>query len=263
VLSTYLGNVIRTKKLHCHTYVEPYAGGAGVALSLLLLERVERIAINDLDHSVYSFWQTVKYDSAWLCEKIGSTQLSISEWRKNRDIYLSSTAADSRELGFAFFYLNRTNHSGILDGRPIGGLDQNGKWKMDARFNRAQLISRVANIGLYANRITVSNMDGAAFAEDHLKSGDSFVYLDPPYYVKGGSLYLNHFNLKDHQNLASKLNAYPKGKWLLTYDCVDEIRNLYPARAKVEFTLNYSANSAKVGKELLIASDSMSNILPS
>jgi len=238
------------------TYIEPYAGGAGAALSLLLLEKVERIVINDLDRAIYAFWRAVLCDSEKLINRIWKTEITIAEWRRQQVIYKNKMASEF-DLGFATFYLNRTNYSGIIDGGPIGGIDQKGEWSLGVRFNKEKLIERIKMIALYKSRIVVSNMDGLDLLSKYKDKQNVFIYLDPPYYVKGGCLYLNYYMEKDHFELSALLNKHNKLNWLLTYDNIENIRKLYPKRRKQDFYLNYSARMASKGKEIMIFSDSL------
>jgi DNA adenine methylase len=253
-LSEFLTDVIEENKLSESTYAEPYAGGAGAALTLLILEKVERIIINDLDRAIYAFWVTAINNSDKLIRKIERISLSMNEWNLQKEIYRSNTK-DEFKLGFATFYLNRTNRSGIIEGGPIGGVKQKGKWKIDARFNRAALIDRIDKIAQYKNRIKITNKDGIEFIKSLCKKENIFSYLDPPYFIKGSSLYLNHYKKHDHKDLAEVLNENRKMNWILTYDNVPEIQILYQKRKKLDFTLNYHADIAKKGHELLIHSD--------
>jgi DNA adenine methylase len=157
--------------------------------------------------------------------------------------------------GFATFFLNRTNKSGILNGGPIGGLDQTGKWKIDARYNKKALIQRIRDIAEYKGRITVTNEDGVDLVSRYLQKKNVFVYLDPPYYEKAADLYLNIFEEKDHARLAKKLNAHPEATWLLTYDDRPEILKLYSERETINFSLSYNAYEKRLGRELMILSD--------
>ncbi|MDI9641313.1 DNA adenine methylase [Kamptonema cortianum] len=252
-----LDQIIKLKQLHGSVYVEPYAGGAGAALSLLFLEKVDRIVINDLDPAIFAFWKAATEESEWFASQVATIPLSVNEWRRQRQIYLNGSEHSTRELGFALFYLNRTNRSGIVEGWPIGGLDQCGKWKIDARFNREALSARIRAIGLYRNRIEVMNSDGIALAKEYLIKNEGLVYLDPPYFAKGKSLYLNHYKSEDHKSLAKLLNRHRNSAWVLTYDNVEPIRKLYPKRRILDFSLNYSVHSAKTGSEILIPSDSL------
>jgi DNA adenine methylase len=255
-LSDFLTDVIESNQLQGSTYVEPYAGGAGAALTLLMLEKVEDIVINDLDEAIYAFWKSVTEQPNKFIQKLEKIEVSVIEWQKQKEIYRRKSK-DILKLGFSTFYLNRTNRSGIIEGGVIGGSNQQGKWGIDARFNKEALIERIEKIALYKNRISVSNKDGILLIKELRRKKKVFAYLDPPYYVKGGSLYLNHYRHEDHERLANLLNNSSNLHWMLTYDNIDEIKKMYSARACYEFSLNYHADTAKVGQELLILSDQL------
>jgi len=186
--------------------------------------------------------------------KISSTPLTVKEWKNQKAIY-ESTGSPEFDLGFATFYLNRTNRSGVLNGGPIGGLDQKGKWKINARFNKKSLIDRIKALSSFANRISIFNKDGIELVKTYLGKKNTFIYLDPPYYEKGASLYLNHYKEYDHKKLADCLNANRDAFWLLTYDNTKPIKELYKKRNMMKFTLNYNVHTARIGKEILIVSD--------
>jgi len=259
LLFPFFDDVIKKNKLKNITYVEPFAGGAGAALALLFLEKVEKVVINDLDRAIYSFWKSAVFESTKFIEKIYSTPVTVSEWGKQKRIY-NDKHNDEFSLGFAAFFLNRTNISGILDGGPIGGKDQKGKWKIDARFKKDKLAEKIGQLHQYKNRISVTNKDGLDLINGFLNKKNAFIYLDPPYYEKGSTLYLNHYCKSDHQMLADKLNQNPDSFWLLTYDNKKEIRSLYPLRKIVNFSLNYNAYEARKGKEIMIFSDVLAAI---
>ena len=255
-LFPFFDKVIKQNNLENVTYIEPFAGGAGAALALLFLEKVERIVINDLDKAIYSFWRSAIFDSAKFIKKIHSTPITVKEWRKQKAIY-SNPKAKRFELGFATFFLNRTNMSGILDGGPIGGVDQKGKWKIDARFNKEKLSERIHQLSLYKNRISVFNKDWIELIGAYLKKKNAFIYLYPPYFEKGATLYLNHYKKDNHAALAKRLNDSPDAFWLLTYDNKKEIKALYPDRQVVNFSLNYNAYESRKGREIMVFSDAL------
>lgn len=238
------------------TYVEPYAGGAGAALALLYSGKVERVVINDFDAAVYAFWCAATNSSEAFVEKMKRTPVNVTEWHRQKKIYQDKNATIF-DRGFATFFLNRTNVSGIMGGGPIGGLDQKGKWKIDARFSKETLAKRLEQLGAYSDRITVTNRDGVDLIKDYLHLKNSFIYLDPPYFEKGSSLYLNSYEGADHSNLATVLNQSPESFWLLTYDKKPQIKSLYPDRRVINFSLDYRAYEARVGKEILILADSV------
>jgi DNA adenine methylase len=237
-------------------YIEPYAGGAGAALSLLMLGRVEAIVINDFDPAIFAFWDSVVNNSQGFIEKIRSTETTVDEWRHQKSIYKAADTDHPLELGFATFFLNRTNRSGILNAGPVGGMDQTGKWKIDARYNKEALISKIQLIQSMRQRISVSNEDGIEVIKKYGSLDTSFFYVDPPYFVKGAELYLNAFKQKNHEDLAHTLNEFKDSKWLLTYDNEPEIRELYPQRSYRPFDLKYSVHhNNHAGSELMFFSD--------
>ena len=257
-MAPFMSKVFEGSKLKNITYVEPYAGGAGAALALLFTNKVKRIVINDLDKSIYSFWKSVVNDPKKFIRKIYSTPVTINEWKKQKLIYKNP---DSKQfaLGFATFYLNRTNISGILDGGPIGGLKQKGEWKINARFNKKGLAKRIRQLSCYQSRISIFNEDGLELIDQYLNKQNAFIYLDPPYYGKGATLYMNHYIKKDHEALARKLNGNSNALWLLTYDNKAKIRSLFQKRKNVNYSLKYNAYKSRLGKELIILSDPLAN----
>lgn len=236
------------------TYIEPYAGGAGVALALLMMEKVSNIIINDYDEAIYCFWKSILDDTQRFVNKIKSTDVNMREWKKQKRIYENTSSQFS--LGFATFFLNRTNYSGVITGGPIGGAKQKGEWKLDARFNKKDLIERIERISYFKNRIKVKNEDGLKLINQYSRRRDVFVYLDPPYYVKGGSLYLNSFEHNNHLALSKSLKSKNVMKWFLTYDNVKEINEMYEGCSSVPFEINYSANKVCRGKEVMVFSKS-------
>ncbi len=260
-LAGFFGNLIGRLGIRSATYVEPYAGGAGAGIALLRQDVVQRLVINDVDPAVYCFWVSVIGHSERFAAKIADTPLDVDEWRRQKEIYRAADESDPLSLGFAFFYLNRTNRSGILNAGPIGGVNQDGNYKIGARFNRDQLAQRVAAIGALAPRITVLSLDGISVVHRYAPDTSAFVYVDPPYVDMGGSLYLNAFTHRDHADLAGTLSQQPDGNWVVTYDPSDFIRQLYRDHPVREYQLSYSAHRTGKARELLIASRPVSRVL--
>jgi DNA adenine methylase len=255
-LYSKLKSIIRANDLTQGTYVEPYAGGAGAALALLVTGEVRRIVINDLDPAVFAFWSAAVAEPARFGERIAKVDLTVDEWSRQKEAYLSGST-DPFDRGFATFYLNRTNRSGVLNGGPIGGMDQTGNYKIDARFNREALTERIRVIGLHASRISVTNLDGITVLRKYAWRANTLVYADPPYFDKAGSLYLNSFNEDDHAKLAECLNGYADGKWVLTYDNVPQVKALYSDRRSSLFSLHYSAHRVVKAQEIMVFSDGL------
>ena len=259
-LYSRLRQLIRDSNLAGCTYVEPYAGGAGAGLALLVSGQVDHVVINDLDPAIHAFWQLLVNSPDELIKRIRSTPLDVAEWRRQKKIYAAGCADDVEALGFATFFLNRTNRSGVLNGGPIGGLDQTGNYKIDARFVREKLAERIRILKLYGSNITVSCKDGAEVIAEYAGRPKTFIYADPPYFEKAGSLYMNSFRAKDHEALAQTLNTIADATWLLTYDNVAAVHRLYAKRRRRLFDLFYSANGASRASEIAVLSDAMADI---
>jgi DNA adenine methylase len=256
ILTGPLADLIEANGLEGKTYLEPYAGGAGAALSLLFAENVDKIKINDADPAIYAFWHSILEKTEGFLKLLRETPLSVDEWLVQKKIYLTERRS-LLKLGFATFFLNRCNRSGIIPHAGIiGGLEQMGAWKLDARFNKVELERRISKIALYGDRIEVHNLDALEFLDKFANSKsaweESFVYLDPPYFVKGSQLYLSYYDFDDHARLAKYLTNKAKFSWALTYDDAIEIRSLYESLTIMPFDLRYSASSSRTGKEILI-----------
>ena len=254
----YVKQLMEVNDLIGGTYIEPYAGGASVALSLLFDKYAGKIKINDKDRAIYAFWYAVLNETDALCRLIADTPVTMDTWQVQHELQKHKTEADLLELGFSTFFLNRTNRSGILNGGVIGGKEQQGTWKIDARFNKKDLIERIEHVAGYADLIELTNMDAVALIKRYKRTpaAKTFCYLDPPYYVKGQDLYLNYYRDVDHQDIAKAIKKF-KGQWIISYDAVDFISELYKDYRQKEYYLSYSAGNPAKGKEIMVYSNGL------
>lgn len=237
------------------TYIEPFAGGAGVSLELLFSGDVDHIVINDYDKAIYSIWRAIIENTNQFVDLIENTEVSIDEWYKQKDVYINQANKYSVELAFATFFLNRTNRSGILAAGPIGGYEQKGNYLIDARYNKKELINRILRIAKRRDDITVYNKDVRSFMKKYLhRYSNAFIYLDPPYYKKGQELYKNFLVYKDHKEIADLLKK-EKSIWMVTYDAEPEIAKLYKEFSMKFFDLSYSVAKKKKASEIMILCD--------
>ncbi|NED54619.1 DNA adenine methylase [Micromonospora aurantiaca] len=256
-IANYLKLLIIQNSLAGIRYVEPYAGGASVALGLLFEEYVSNIHINDLNRGVYSFWRFALESSDELCGRISNVALSMDEWKRQKAIH-SDPDVGWKDLGFATFYLNRTNRSGIITrGGVIGGNDQNGNWKIDARFNRRSLCARVEKVARFGSRITVSMRNAVDLIRSEAEVDGRLLYLDPPYYVKGARLYDNFYSHEDHIEVCKAVRK-AAGPWVVSYDAAPEILEMYSGCESVRYILGYSASKAAHGTEAMFFSADLS-----
>lgn len=239
------------------TYIEPFAGGAGIALDLLSNDIVSEIVINDLDKGVYSFWKSILEQPNRFVEDIYNVPLTVDEWDRQKDIYYTKSQKYSYELGFATFYLNRTNRSGIIKGGIIGGRQQDGKWRMDVRFNRPVLAQKVLEISKRSEHIHLYNKDISSFLNNYVSKyyNNAFIYFDPPYYEKGKELYMNFFNYEDHVRIRDEIDSLKNIDWVITYDNCKPILELYGEHVCRYIECIYSVATKRTEKEVVVFKD--------
>lgn len=251
-------DLLRLNNFKNAVYIEPYAGGAGIGLELLLRNEVSCIYINDLNLGVYSFWYAVLHETEDLCKRIAECSLNIDVWKEQKATIAAMSSTYSIELAFAFFYLNRTNRSGIINGGVIGGHQQNGNYKMDARFNKTALIDRIKRIAIEKGRISLTNLDAELFIKTNsiINNPESITYIDPPYFKQGKRLYDNFYTESDHARIANSISTM-KGAWILSYDKNVTIEDLYKSYNTRALKVGYSATKRTLGNELLFFSNSL------
>jgi len=235
------------------TYIEPFAGGAGLAMELLFRNEVSKVILNDIDKSIYSVWYSILNNTEEMINLISEIDLTLDNWYNQKKIQENKENATLLDLGFSTLFLNRTNRSGIIGAGPIGGKSQNGNYKLDCRFNKEDIISRILLIASRKSDIKFYNYDAIHFTNRIVsrQQKKTFVFFDPPYHEKGPGLYLNSFNDSDHRNLASKIKDI-KQHWIVTYDNTDFIKSLYDEFNSTIYELNYSLQEKKTANEIMI-----------
>lgn len=258
-LSAFIAKICIDNKINGH-YVEPYSGGASVALFLLLEGFVSKITINDMDRSIYAFWYSVLNNTKPLCDLIEKSEFTITEWRKQKEVQTRKEKANLLELGFSTFYLNRTNRSGIINAGVIGGIGQNGNYLMNCRFNKPELINRIKAIAKRKKDIRLYKKDAIKLIDKiQIEATDNNVifYFDPPYYLKASTLYMNHYQDDNHKMVSDKIKSIKSIKWIVSYDNVPQIKNLYTDCFKKEYSFKHTAYSSRNGQEILFFSNKL------
>ena len=254
LMTPFLIDLFRQNGLENVVYAEPYAGGAGAAINLLLGNHVNNIIINDANIGIYSFWHYLLTEPERFIQVIRDIPVTLAEWHHQKEV-LKYTTEPTFDLGVATFFLSRTNRSGVIKGGPIGGTttehQQQARYKIDCRFNKNSLLPRLQRIVQERERITVYNLD----ALDFLRVIEAHTFV---YYVKGKSLYMDHYRENDHQQLANYLLNEAAFPWLLSYDDTSHIRERYQDLDLYRFPLNYTVSEKRTGYELLTHSRNLS-----
>ncbi len=248
--------IILDNNLQHKAYTEPFAGGYGIGIKLLLNHDIQHAIINDFDYHIYAIWKCIFDYTEQFIALINDTEINLQTWEEQKSIYNNYENYSLLEVGFSAFFLNRTNYSGVLKGGPIGGLAQTGKYKIDCRFNKQRLIKLIERISEFRHCVQVYNMDVNDFIDTVIlqRQNDLFVNFDPPYVNKGEVLYKNYFNEEDHKQLANKITANLQNvQWIMTYDDCELIKDLYKNYNPQNFNLQYYAGTKRLGKELLIS----------
>jgi DNA adenine methylase len=260
-LAAYVKRLLKDNNLLDGQYIEPYAGGAAIALELLFHEYVSEIFINDISQPIYAFWSSILEHTDDFCGMIADTPVDVSVWDKQKAVFMRPNEHTNLELGFATFFLNRTNRSGILNAGIIGGRAQTGPWGIDARLNKDELIFRITSIAKMKHRINLYKLDAIDFMTTIIPdlSDRSLIYLDPPYYKKGRDLYYDFYKHESHSTVAKFVTEHLKGRhWIVSYDNVPEIRDLYSSHRSGVYSIGYSARSHGTGSEVMFFSENMS-----
>lgn len=256
-LSPLVVELLEKNSIKGGVYAEPFAGGAGIAWRLLISGHASEVWLNDIDPVIHAFWDCAINDPDQLCDRIRNAKLNMEEWLIQRSILMSGNAS-AQDLAYAALFMNRTNRSGILKGGVIGGKNQTGNYKLDCRFNRDDLIKKIVKIHSFRKAIKLSRLD----AESCLKIWEkklpdkSLINIDPPYYLQGRDLYLSFYDREDHSRLAELIKTI-KSKWMLTYDDVPEIENLYSGMPIYRKGLIYYAQLKRRASELMIFSSNL------
>lgn len=263
-LAQFIAAICLKNNINGH-YVEPYAGGAAISLYLLFYGYVKEITINDLDRSVFAFWHSILNHNKKFCNRIRNTDVTLENWDRFREIQTRKESASIFELGFSTFFLNRTNRSGIMCGGVIGGRNQDSNYTIGCRFNKDELIQRIQRIGKFKDKIHLFNLDAMNLVKKiqaKHKDENMIFYFDPPYYMKGPSLYLDHYKKSDHGEVARNIQKIKGSKWITSYDNAPEIKNIYNGCIKKEYSLFHTAYRKHKSMEVLFFSKNLNSDVP-
>jgi len=249
-LAGYIAAAIRLNGLRPKLFVEPFAGGASVALQLLNDGLVEQIALGEKDSLLASFWNIVFKEHEWLIQALRDTEPTLANW----DRFKLEHAGDDRGRALACIFLNRTSFSGIIGptGGPLGGRAQTSAYKLGCRYSVETLARRIKQAAALRDRVLFVNHGDWRNTLRRTKArkferGEVLYYFDPPFYYKADKLYRFHFDRAEHRRLHDALGEL-RQPWLLSYDAAPPIIEMYaengigPKRVELLYS---AANSEK------------------
>lgn len=219
------------------TFVELFAGGASLGLSLLDAGAIKTLVLNDLDPMVYAFWDSVLHSPGYLMARLERFSPNMAAFLEAKDI-LGRAANGDRSipqdmLAWSFFLLNRTCFGGIITAGPLCG-KKGSNSELLSRWNPKNLLKRLTRISEMAENIKLYSMDAEQFltSTDYWWDEKTTFFIDPPYVKMGDSLYVEKFPEEKHVSLAETLVglylSYPCADVVVTYDDCPLVRELYP-----------------------------------
>ena len=213
------------------TFVEVFAGGASVGLSLLEAGLIKKLVINDTDAGVYSFWDSVVNHPEDLLDRLENIVPDKTMYKTCQEILKDPSDWCKEELAWAMLVCNRLSFSGIVRANSMGGKDGTTE-QLLCRWNPKTLEQRIRLIHSMRDRIEVSRIDAVDLIENSAYWDDkATLFIDPPYVMKGKDLYLEYYDEEDHANLAWMIRTLyqgmPGADIVITYDDCPFIRNEY------------------------------------
>lgn len=217
------------------TFVELFAGGASLGLSLLDAGKIKNLILNDLAPLVHNFWNVVLREPEVLIRYIRNDLPDMDRyWRAKANIkeaYPAEGQPDA-DLAYDFLLLNRLSFGGILSANPICG--RNGSDEdLRQRWNPESLVKRIEHIVGMRDHITLYRQSAESLFLEQIGwyPERTTIFVDPPYTTAGKLLYGMTFQ-DGHRDLADALNEFfrcwPGPDIIITYDDSPMVRELYP-----------------------------------
>lgn len=232
-----------------NVYCEPFFGSGAIAWKFLpyIAGRGTSVVINDMDPGISALWKSVR-------DAPRDLVALVTPFKPSPEKFYEFKAADGDisidpvKLGFQKLALHQMSYSGLgfMSGGPLGGREQRSEYNTSCRWNPVRLhkfIIRYHKLMASFRRFDILCGDFAAALDKVPAKG--FVYLDPPYFVRGAELYRHSFS-GDHQRLANVLRE-KRFRWALSYDDCQDIRSLYEGWATIRsFNMTPTCGLSKV-----------------
>jgi len=210
---------------------------------------------NDEDPTIWAAWTSMAFYTDAIKQKLLAFEPSIDSYQcSRRDVLQCSDSIPTKDnivhIACAKLALHQMSYSGLglKAGGPMGGWAQ-GNQSIGSRWSPLSICKRIDTIAQGLSRCRITCKDFAEMLQD---DGRATIYLDPPYFRAGSSLYQHGFSLADHLRLCKILRHCPHN-WLLSYDDCPEIRELYSFAKINELPVTYSISAKRRTTELLIS----------
>ncbi len=249
--------------LDADVLVEPFAGGLGAGLALLDQRMVSEVWFCEANDALRALWQAILDDLEEVAGRVAKLgTVTLRDYDAAVDLIGHPGEATQIDVAVAALLVNRCSRSGMVSPRvgPIGGRHQQGRWKINDRFDPAGIAARLRLLAPLTGRMRllgedgiecIEQLDGEAGVEDEV-----MLFVDPPYLGQGQRLYRHGGDENMHHRLAEALRSTP-ARWALTYDDHPAAFELYEGFRKGRYSWRQTANRARSDAELLIVSDSL------
>ena len=259
-------------------YIEPFGGSAAVLLGKKKPDKFE--VYNDFNHNLVNLFQCMRDRPVALIEEIGFLNLnSRDDFNRNKEFFKDEKFKDrfiEEEMEKIQLLFDKPTADELIELMTRRKLDYNlrraamflkllrysyssgGKSFACQPMNIRSLFGLIQDVSIRLNNAVIENQDFEVLIK-HYDRENAFFYCDPPYY-SSEYVYQCGFTWEDHLRLKNTL-ANSKGKWLVSYNDCEEIRNLYDGYSFFDFTrlhnMKQRINAGEQFPELLIGNYDM------
>lgn len=230
-------------------YVEAF-GGAGWLL--FGKEKSKWEVLNDLDNNLMNLWEVVKNDKDKFISSFEYVLVSRKTFNEYKEIYKTKSYKDKIHQAHVLYYLLK---AGVGASLPDGGGCGFGIAKDNSRLRLEDVEQDISNAYERLKKVTIENRDFKNIIKS-FDSEDTFFYLDPPYRATARSSYpVGDFTDEMYEEL-HKYCKEMKGKFLLTINDDEYIRELFKEFKIIDHDVYYGISKQDKGrvnfKELII-----------
>lgn len=246
-------------ELDAEIWFEPFAGGLGAGLKMLQESIIGELWFCEANRGLGALWGELVANPTALIDTVSSLpeRMSLDVYQEALAVLAAPDSYPQLQVAVAALVVNRCSRSGMVTPTtgPIGGKQQDGKYRVGDRWNLPRTISTLEKLAPLTRYMRFVGPDGISALAGLPNSGfaeEVFVFADPPYVGAGQRLYQHGLDESGHRALADALHDLDETHWVLAYDEAPLVRELYEGLHIQEYTLHHTANRSKSGAELLI-----------